>query len=177
MIRVGSQLTFCSPERILRRSVVELDEQNVITGIFSLDDGNVETAQTLFYDGIVSPGIVSLKQAMPIERISGQLKDYEYYDLCVIPSEIVLLKTDKPLILDFGTNSTDRINTLLPYLTEALKAFSIFEIIAACTYFPSLLTDQSAGLIVNGSSGILLWENVDLIEKKLLANTQVREMN
>ena len=41
---------------------MELDEQNVVRSIFSLDDGNVETAQTLFFDGILSQEIVSVKQ-------------------------------------------------------------------------------------------------------------------
>ena len=58
MTRIGSQLTFCSPQQILRRMLVERDEQDKITGIKSLDEGLVETAQTLFFDGIISTEIV-----------------------------------------------------------------------------------------------------------------------
>jgi len=177
MIRIGSQLTFCSPEKILRRSVVQLDEQNTVTGIYSLDDGTVETAQTLFYDGILSPEIVSLKQSISILEVSDQLKNYQYYDFSIIPPVIEILRTGKPLILDFNTSLPEKINLLLPYLTEALKAFSIFEIIAACTYYPSFIMGRQAGLTENSQNGLVLWENANLIGKKLLSNTQVRKMN
>ena len=49
-MRVASQLTFCSPDEIMRRAVVEFDEQKTITRLFSLDENAVESAQTLFYD-------------------------------------------------------------------------------------------------------------------------------
>ena len=47
-MRVASQLIFYSPDEILRRTVVEQDEQKIITRLFSLDGNVVETAQTLF---------------------------------------------------------------------------------------------------------------------------------
>jgi len=40
MIRVGSQLVFCSPGFVYRRMVVELNDRNIIENIFSLDEGN-----------------------------------------------------------------------------------------------------------------------------------------
>src|ERR1035437_5686425 len=112
MIRAGSQLTFCSPDEILRRTVVELNDQKIITRIFSLDEGNVEPAQTLFFDGILSAEIVSLKQNAGA-YISGLLKDYFYLDFSVILPSVVIKQSDKPLIIDFGTNSPEIINNLL----------------------------------------------------------------
>jgi len=47
MIRVVSQLIFCSPEKILRQTVVERNNHNFITRLFSLDDRTVESSQTL----------------------------------------------------------------------------------------------------------------------------------
>ena len=46
----------------LLRSVVELDENGMITGIISLDNSSVEPAYTLFLDGIITPGIVSIRE-------------------------------------------------------------------------------------------------------------------
>jgi len=41
--------------------VVERDEQNLITDFYCLDNNSVESAQTLFFDGIISTEIISLK--------------------------------------------------------------------------------------------------------------------
>jgi len=58
-----------------------------------------------------------------------------------------------------------------------LSYLSVFEIIAACTYYPSLLTGRAPGLKEKQYTDLILWENVDLSEKKLTANTRIREMN
>lgn len=177
MIRVGSQFTFCSPENILKRTAIEQDEQHIITGFFSLDDGSVETAQTLFFDGILSSGIVSVKQNSPVKDRSNLLKNYQYYDFSESLPSFEIKQTNKPLIMDIGTNSPDKINKLLPRLFQVLTDFSIFDIIAACTYYPSLLLGKKAGLAVNHRTPILLWENINLTEKKLSDITFVREIN
>jgi len=129
----------------------------------------------LFFDGILSAGIVSFIQSRTVKLRDNRLNDYQYCDFSKTLPSTEILRTGKSLILDFGTNSTDKINTLLPCLSEVLKAFSIFEIIAACTYHPSLLIDQPAGLKENSAAGLLLWEQVDLTDKKLLTGTQIRE--
>lgn len=177
MIRIGAQITFCSPERTLRRTAVELDEQNIVTKLFSLDDGNVETSHTQFYDGILSNEIVSVKQNIHGEHILNSLKEYQYYDLSEIHTTFDISKKDKPLLLDFGTNSPDTINAILPYLTQALDSYTIFEIIAACTYYPALLLGRQPGLIENSKAKVILWENVDLVQKKLLFNTCIHGIN
>ena len=177
MIRVGSQITFCTPERILQRMVVELDEQNMIKRIFSLDESNVEPSQTLFFDGILSSDIVSLKQKIKNDSLSFLLKEYNYFDFSDNQYSNIIILKDKPLILDFGTTIPDKINSIFPRLCEVLSDFSIFEIIAACTYYPSKLLDQTAGLTENIFTRLMLWENVDLTNKKLTAKTQIREMN
>jgi len=177
MIRVGSQLAFCSPGSICRRMVVELNDQNMIEGIFSLDEGNVETANTVFYDGILSSGIVSLKQNVPVENISDLITGYQYFDFSESHSAFDIKLSDKPLLLDFGTASPDKINSLLPCFSKVLPYLSVFDIIAACTFYPSLLTRQTPGLIEKQYTDLILWENVDLIDKRLTANTRIRKMN
>jgi len=177
MIRVGSQLVFCSPGFVYRRMVVELNDRNIIENIFSLDEGNVETANTLFYDGILSSGIVSLKQNAVTENFSNLITGYQYFDFSESHSSFDVKLTDQPLILDFGTTMPDNINALLPHLSQVLSYLSVFEIIAACTYYPSLLTGRAPGLKEKQYTDLILWENVDLSEKKLTANTRIREMN
>lgn len=162
--------------KILRRAVVERNEQNIVTQLFSLDEGNVEAARTFFFDGILSTEIVSLKQNNQVDKISSQLKDYKYIDLTTNPSILEIVPTSKPLVLDFGTNSTNEINIFLQHLAPELYAFTIFEIIAACTYYPFLLHGGTPELTVNRFSTLMLWEDVDMIHKKLIASSHVREM-
>ena len=177
MTRVGSQLTFCSPQRILRRTVVEKDEQNIITRFFSLDDGNAESEQTLFFDGIISAGIISIKQNIPVLNPENFISNYNYFDLSENLSVSEIIPTDKPLVLGFGTVTTNEINKLLPQFTLALKAFSIYEIIAAYTFYPALMLGQKAGLVENMHTRLLLWENADLVNKCLTFSTKIRDVS
>jgi len=174
MTRIGSQLTFCSPQQILRRMLVERDEQDNITGIQSLDNRLVETAQTLFFDGIISTGIVSLKLNRSIEEIQELSKNYNYYDLSKeLPAFAI---NNKPLVCDFGTNSLETINIKLKQVAQANPAFPIFELIASCVYYPALLLGNEAELKLNRRSKLLLWEKADLVNKTLTTDTKVREV-
>lgn len=176
MTRIGSQLTFCSPQQILRRMLVERDEQDKITGIKSLDEGLVETDQTLFFDGIISTGIVSLKQNKPTEEIQELCKEYNYYDLSEEFPVFEISNNSKPLVCDFGTNSLDLINLKLTQVAQANLAFPIFDLIASCVYYPVLLLGGEAELKLNRRSKLLLWENTDLVNKTLTIGTKVREV-
>lgn len=176
MKRVGSQLCFCSPELILRRMVVEQNDENTITQIFSLDDGIVESANTLFFDGILSAEIVSLKQSSANYLNEKFIDSYQYIDISEKLPTKEIIREPKPLLLDFGTDSFVQINKLLTQLTPALSSFSIFEIIAACTFYPALAMNKTGKLCENRNTRLLLWENVDLLNKKITAQTCVKEM-
>jgi len=176
MIRVCSQLTFCSPQNILRRTVVEQDENHVITGLFSLDNSVVEPHHTLFFDGILSSGIVSVKQNSSPVDILRRVADYQYIDVSdILPLEEIK-PNKRPLILDFGNNTPQEINDRLASLAPALQAFTIYELIAACTYYPAKLFGIPAGLAENLCTDIMLWEGLDLVNKRITNHTSVREL-
>jgi len=177
MMRVGSQLTFCSPDKILRRTAVEQDQNNIITGFFSLDSELTEPENTLFFDGIISSGLLSLKQTIPEEINPKALNEYQYFDFSENIPLFNLKLTNKPLILDFGTNSTDRFNDLLPDLYRLLSGLSIFDIIAACTYNPYVISGYKTGLSEGFKTGLILWENTDLVHRKLTETTKIRELS
>lgn len=174
MIRFSSQLVFCSPQQILRRTVIEQNEKNTITRIFSLDESIAESAQTLFFNGIISSEIVSIKQSLT-EEINVQLKaDYQYLDLSVaIPVENII-PSGKPLILDFGSNNTDEINWKFSVLASILVDFSIVDIIAAVTYYPAIIAGKTNAIQVNNSIRLLLWENIDFSNNRLMEKTRIR---
>lgn len=176
MKRVGSQLCFCSPALILRRMAVEQNDENTITRIFNLDDGIVESANTLFFDGILSAEIVSLKQSGVTHLSEKVMVDYQYIDTSEeIPTKEIIWES-KPLLLDFGTDSFLQINKSLAQLAPLLSSFSIFEIIAACTYHPALVLNKTGELCENRTTRLLLWENVDLLNKRITKRTHIREM-
>ena len=172
MNRFASQLTFCSPEKILRRTVVERDDQNRITQLFSLDDSQFESAQTLFFDGIISAEIVSIRHQIPAENISEIVKEYNYID---ISSNVFSLKltSEKPLILDFGTNSIEEINSKLSKLAFEFSDIPVFDLIAACVYYPAVLIGKVAELRINKQTELVLWENINLPEKRLTSKSRI----
>lgn len=43
-----------SPNRILTNGVVVRNDENVVVDIFSLNEKNIETANTLFYNGLLT---------------------------------------------------------------------------------------------------------------------------
>jgi hypothetical protein len=173
MIRVASQLTFCSPTQILRRSVVELDEHFIIKRLFSIDDSCVESAHTLFYDGILSAEIISLKES--VANLKELFSSYNYIDFSTQPINIAA--SNKPLILDFGSSSIVEINKKINQFAVVLKAFSIMEIIAACCYFPAKVLGEFNGLSVEGRTGLVLWEGVDLVNKQITEQTRIRKIS
>lgn len=177
MTRISSQLTFCSPDRILRKTVVERDEQNVITRLFSLDDTLAESSQTLFFDGILSSEIVSLKQSISPDQIEKLIKNYEYLDLSAEFPTFEISDNKNRLLLDFGTNSTTEINSKLARLVQVNSKILIFDLIASCVYYPALIIGLPAELALNRSTGLLLWENADLINKLVTVNTKIREVS
>jgi hypothetical protein len=176
MTRVASHFTFFSPDQILRQSVVEIDDHQVLTAVFSLESQQVESAQTLFYDGIISKGVVSLKQQISPTNIPDLVAGYQYIDLSTRPLRDVIHPSPMPLILDFGTSVPEELNPLLQFYFPLLKQFTMFEIIAATVYYPALLMGLECSLKVGISNALILWKGVDLVNKKQTQTTAIVEI-
>jgi len=176
MKRVASHFTFCSPSMILKRAVVEQDDLLNITHIFSLDEGNVESAHTQFFDGIISAEIISIKQHTKPENIANLVNEFHYLDLSHDNFEIEMPEDSKRLLVDFGTNTIAEINRKLLKLISTNIRFSIFEFIAACVYYPALLIEQNPELQENKKSKLLLWENVDFVKMEFSVHSKILEL-
>ena len=173
--RVSSHLLFCEPDRILRQSVVEQDEHHTVTAIFSLNDSLVEASQTSFYDGIISQEIVSLKLNLTSEQLAVIRDRYNYVDIS--SEDIVIdLKSNKQLLIDFGTKNTVEVNRIFLKVQNIFAAFPIFDFIAACVYYPALLVGHNAVLELNKCTELILWEQVDLVNKQLKTNTRISKI-
>lgn len=167
MNRFSSQLVFCSLHHILRRAVVEQNDNHVITQIIQLDNQVAETSDTLFFDGILSSSVISLKQHLPEDDLLKLTQDYQYINVGNFKTPIKLIPSEKPLILDFGTSEVTEINLILLKIAGSLSNFTIFEIIAACVYYPAMLLGKPTEMAVNSKSDLILWQNIDLVNKKI----------
>lgn len=174
MKRFASQITFCAPDKILRRNVVEQDENNIVTNRFGLDEQRVESSHTAFFDGIISCGIVSLQQQTAGNIRIIPLEDYNYIDLSANNQNKKILKDSKPLILDFGGAGATEISQQLQLWTDKLSDFSVFEIIAACTYYPAVVLGLNARLEIGVQSQLILWQQVDLVNKRITGNINIK---
>lgn len=172
MKRIGSQLVFCSPEQILRQSAVELNDSGVVTNIFSLTESPVEAASTLFFDGIISADMVSLKLNRAVDN--DILKEYNYADLTSGNGKIE--QSEKQLILDFGNLDIDQISLRLRKQVASLSSYSIFEIIGACSYCPAKIIGSDQHLRKGIQSRLLLWQGCDMINKKLTHQLHIRPL-
>jgi hypothetical protein len=173
MTRVASQLTFCSPDKIRRQSVVEIDEHQFISDIFSLETQRVESAKTLYYDGIISMEPISIKQQIPSTEIKKRSANYQYIDLSTSLLQDQISPTDKPLIIDFGTTNPSEINRLLGLYYPLLKNFTIFDIIASTVYYPAKFIGTECILKKGIHSKLSLWKGVDLVNKKMTEITNI----
>lgn len=156
--------------------VVQRDEQNLITDFYCLDDNSVESAQTLFFDGIISAEIISLKLNCDSRDIAKLRDKYCYYDFSEQVFAFEYDNNDKPLLLDFGTNSIAEINLKLANLAQINSTISIVDLIASCVYYPALVLEQEPNLKKGRRTGLLLWEKIDLINKTLTPDSGVRQV-
>ena len=174
MIRFSGQLVFCSPNRILRRTVVEQDENLIIQKLIPLDEQKVEPANTLFFDGIISTEIISLKQNLSASVKSHILTDYQYLDLQKEDFDSRKIQSEKKLILDFGTSDISELNKILLKNSVEFSKLNVFELIAGCVYNPSLVLGKPKKLDINIQSQLILWQQIDLVNKRTTTKTNLK---
>ena len=59
MKRIGAHYLYINPDVLLKNGVVEIDDNGVVTDYFSLNDIDVESANTEFYTGFLVPAFVN----------------------------------------------------------------------------------------------------------------------
>lgn len=172
MKRLSSQLIICSPEHILRNTVIELTDDGIVTRLIDLQHQQAETAHTLFFDGVISSGIVSLKSVLSNNQIDELRSSYNYIDLSIDNNTVF---SNKPMIIDFGTNNDHRlINKILTEKHVLLQPINLYEFITGCTYTPSLILKTNHQLRVSGQPELILWQNLNLVNKHILPDTRIK---
>ena len=173
MKRVASHFIVCSPHDIRRNAVVELDDNGVLTQVFDLNDSHVEAAHTLFYDGVISATVMSMGFHFEADMILEMTDNFHFIDFTKeIPTKEIL-PNGKPLLIDFGTENPSEINSLLSKLSPYVTAFTVFDLVSACVSYPALLLDHSAPLQAGKFTPLIIWQDVDLVNKKITEKTKV----
>jgi hypothetical protein len=176
MKRVASHFVVLAPEDIRRNAVMELDDNSVLTQVFGLNDAHVEASYTQFFDGIISAPVVSMSSHCEADKILELTANYHFIDFSKeIPTKEII-PNGKPLIIDFGTENPLQINALLPKLPIVLSAFSVFEIISACVFYPALLLTETSPLEIGVRTSLIIWQNADLVNKTFTEKTNIRSL-
>lgn len=174
MKRVSSQLVFCNGNKLLRSTVVEQNDDNVVTDIIDLSNQPSETAHTMFYDGVIAGEIVSLKQYLSDDQLVEIAKEMVYVDLSQWYNTPFVFDRSSDLVIDFGTNNIDEINKMLKENFDTLSAITVFELINACSYLPQRLLGLSKNIEVSLQTDLVLWQGVNLVSHAFTPQTTVR---
>ncbi len=163
---IASQLIITESGEMLRNSIVTYNANLQTIEYAGIFDGIHERANTVYYDGVISPPIVSLA----LFKVACREKCmFEYIDLIACPNPV--LNPAQKYIFDI--HSQDPV-VLAAFLTENYSLFlnlSIAHLIAAFTSFP-------AQVVFNlHSCSRLLWKQLDLVEKKITPNTKIAVIN
>ncbi len=171
MRRVSSQIIFSSSSRVLRNCVLEQDINGILTQIIDLQTQQSETHHTLFHDGIITNGIVSLRNELSDNELNKIKIAYNYFDF----SELIHFKLDtkKPLLIDFSTSDSTTINQLISKHYKLFIEIDIFEILSACCFLPLQILNRPELIELNHKPQLVLWNNLNLIDKKITSITTV----
>lgn len=174
MIRIGSQLLYCAPGDIRRMHAIELSDEKIVTKIIDLQKQTVESANTLFFDGIITASPVSLKQRnINTKQLS---ENWLYADLSK-ESMFDFTNISKPVILDFGSSDVSDISQIIREKHYLLEKFSIFEIFDACIYNPAKITGLNKTITTELHEVPVIWQNLDLVGKTLTKKTNIRTID
>lgn len=147
---------------LLRSSVVTYDSSNHSIEYAGIFDGVHEKANTIFYDGVISPPIVSLLACGFECRVSDK---FTYVDLVACPHP--LLAPAQTYIFDIRTQDPVELSH---YLSENFHLFthlSISQLVAAFTSYPAQVYQPAS------TSTRLLWQHLNLIDKRITPITKI----
>ncbi len=164
MKSLSSQLIITESAEILRNSVVQLTDASI--SYHNILEDNHETAHTVFYDGIISPPIISVtKRGIHKSEIEKcEYKLISFYDLAKEK-----LTESKKIIIDFGTEDLLIINNLIHSNKETLDYFDSINFITACTASPTIFLKNTDKIFENR----ILWAGTNLVDKKITGQTFV----
>jgi len=147
---------------LLRNSVVSYNSSKHTIEYSAIFDGIHEKANTLFYDGVISPPIVSLVACDVDYPLSNS---FTYIDLIACSS--VVLDSARKYIFYIRTQDPVQLANYLYENSQLFSFLSISQLIAAFTTNPAQVSNTIS------SSKRLLWQGLNLIDKRITPITKI----
>lgn len=163
MKRLSSQLIITESAETLRNSVVEINNHTI--SYHNILTQNHETAHTLFYDGILSPLVISLAA----RGITKREIENSGYKTVLIENLDTVKSFEEKTIIDFKTENPLIISDLIKKYQHTLCRFNSIDFIIACTVLPQLFISDFKSM----SECRTLWSGTNLADKKITGQTSV----
>ncbi len=157
MKRILSQRLFCSSDEIKFNTVIEIDDEGIVSKFLPLEDFNYEISGTQFFNGIITPSIISLRERT-ISGIYESVSDkFKVFNLDNVNSSIAFDNICELLIFDCGTENINLVNNILLNCHNYIKEFNIIEIIKALVFTPAKALNIENRIKPGIKPELLLW--------------------
>ncbi len=166
MKRFLSQRIMCSEKKLLLNTIIEKDDDGKICKLIPLNESNAEISQTTFYNGIITPGIVSLHKRATSAELKKNSDRYNIISIDEIISGKVESFDIRPSILDLKTENPETVSTIIRENINFFNTESLFEVINALVFFPAEALGVK-NIIESGEyTNLLLWPSPESVEVK-----------
>lgn len=164
MRRVSSQRVMCSKENLLLNSVIQIDNSGIISKLIRLNDHAAEVSGTVFYNGIITPGIVSISKRSSSKTIDDLSKKYNVIFIDkIIAGEVVPIE-NRPLIFDLKTENPENVSHIIRENMEFFRKISIIDVIKAMVFYPAEVLGINNEIKSGNSTKLLLWPSPESLE-------------
>jgi len=167
MRRISSSFLLISPTNIVQNHVIELKSEGVVNQLIDIEKQIAEPAQTLYYNGIISAEIVSLRSHFSQNEINELSLTYNYINISNLSTESCVELNENPLVIDFETNNLKEISQIINNRKNVFSKLNVFQLISACTYYPIQILDLQKQIRVSNRPELVLWNVIDLINKRI----------
>jgi len=167
MRRLSSSFLLISPTNIVQNHVIELNSEGVVSQLIDIEKQIAEPAQTLYYNGIISAEIVSLRNHFTPKEIKELSLTYNYVKISNLSTDSCIELNENLLVIDFETNNLNEISHIINNRKDVFSKLNVFQLISACTYYPIQILDLQKQIRVSNRPELVLWNGIDLINKRI----------
>lgn len=154
----------CSKENLLLNSVIEIDNRGMISKLIRLYDHAAEVSGTVFYNGIITPGIVSISKRYSSKTIDDLSKKYNVIFIDkIIAGEVVPIE-NRSLIFDLKTENPENVSHIIRENMEFFRKISIIDVIKAMVFYPAEVLGINNEIKSGNSTKLLLWPSPESLE-------------
>ncbi len=175
MKRYFCQRIICSQNETVLNTVLEIDDNGIISRLIPFKDLTVETSSTIALNGIIAPEIFSIETRN--ERRPENTKHTENFNYQRLDTENDLqlsANNGKPLILDCGSELVSTVNSILQKHKDILSNIDLFEVIKAFTVYPAVALNQENEIKQGNPIKLTLWPSPESLKQNKNTGIQFR---